>query len=96
MRHAPGPWKLAGRVPERHAIAINDSDGLLVAEARGAGGPWSIVGFNARLIAAAPELLAALKLALLTLNARNGPLASERDAASEQARAAIARAKGEA
>jgi hypothetical protein len=58
--HTPGPWRKGARVPERHAIRILSDVGLLVAEARGAAGPWSRVEANARLIAAAPETTEAL------------------------------------
>jgi len=63
-KHTPGPWKKGERVPERHAIRILGKNGLLVAEARGAGGPWKEVEANARLIVAAPDLLTALRLCL--------------------------------
>ena len=49
----PGKWKKGARVPERHAIRILDRRGFLVAEARGAGGPWTEVEGNAALIVAA-------------------------------------------
>jgi hypothetical protein len=49
----PGNWKKSERVPERHAIRILAQDGSLVAEARGAGGPWADVEANAALIVAA-------------------------------------------
>lgn len=56
-----GPWKKAEPVPERHAIRILGADGGLVAEARGASGPWTQVTCNARLIAACPDLYDALE-----------------------------------
>jgi len=48
-----GPWKRAGREPERHAVRIVNKDGMLVAEARAAGGPWFEADGNALLIIAA-------------------------------------------
>ena len=51
--HTPGPWRKGARVPGRHAIRILDSTGLLAAEARAGGGPWSWAEANARLIVAA-------------------------------------------
>lgn len=49
---------------------------------------------NTDLIAAAPGLLAALRLCKNTLGAKGGPTASERNAAIDAASAAIAKATG--
>lgn len=75
--HTPGPWAISGQLihgaPERrpnpkvephpHTVAAVcwDFDGD-----RGATGdlPWPVAAANARLIAAAPELLAAARIAL--------------------------------
>ena len=51
--HAPGPWRKGERESYLHAIKIIDERGFLVAEARGATGPWADVEANARLIIAA-------------------------------------------
>jgi|SRR6185437_2312098 len=53
-------WRKSDRVPERAAIRIINSDGMLVAEARAAGGSWAAAKKHARLIAAAPVMLDAL------------------------------------
>ena len=53
VKHGPKPWRKGARVPGRHAIRILDSEGLLVAEARAGGGPWSWAEVNAALIVAA-------------------------------------------
>lgn len=67
--HTPGPWTIltvAGPVPadQRNDRAIMDGDGQIIAEAFHRVGPddWAPVEANARLIAAAPELLAAAEL----------------------------------
>lgn len=66
----PGPWTIltvAGPVPadQRNDRAIMDGDGQIIAEAFHRVGPddWAPVEANARLIAAAPDLLAAAELA---------------------------------
>ena len=56
-RHTPGPWQIVDDVPSS-AIgyrAILDAEGFIVAN------PSPMGDANARLIAAAPELLAALQ-----------------------------------
>jgi hypothetical protein len=58
----PGPWHVAARNGD--ITRILDYPGRLVAEVRGATGSKSEMKANARLIAAAPELLAVLKLVL--------------------------------
>ena len=93
-KHTPGPWK----VLSEEAIRIKSQDGSLLAmlhHLRGVHGvngriPIEEVHANARLIAAAPELLEALK-ELLGLAERHGWL----HVAVNNARAAIAKAEGE-
>ena len=89
-QHTPGPWAIS---------PIRDADGALYIES-----PLTdarnervacIFGFaeadaNARLIAAAPDMLAALREAYLTLECRDGTAR-----VTEQVRAAIAKATGE-
>jgi hypothetical protein len=65
-----------------------------VAEAEILGVPRQEAEANARLIAAAPELLAAIKVMVFTRGIRDHLEATD-PMALEQARAAIARAKGE-
>ncbi len=52
--HTPGPWELRG------SRLVTDSQGVLIAENIGANYPGTPEA-NARLIAAAPDLLAACK-----------------------------------
>ena len=87
--HTPGPWKITGPTQvdavsvwslEDGAVALLPShDGLVPLERRLA---------NARLIAAAPELLAALKDMITGLSMSNIRLLG-----SEDAKAAIAKAE---
>lgn len=87
-KHAPGPWKAQG-------LAIVASDRSFVGRVY----PWcadpqdaECAKANARLIAAAPELLEALEE---IVSAADGDGWSQLDADLRKARAAIAKAKGE-
>jgi hypothetical protein len=62
-KHSPGPWKLS--LPDETAVA--SFDGTEIAAVQGDyddDDVWPVMAANARLIAAAPELLAACKAAL--------------------------------
>jgi hypothetical protein len=85
-KHTPGPWLVEGRT----VYALND-DGYnrFSALVQDAHTPGDELEANARLIAAAPELL---EFALLFLE-RNG---ADETWMTAQARAAIAKARGEA
>lgn len=97
--HTPGPWRVLtrdrtskpdrfGRTTDTHEVFINGADGLgSIAKL--------YVGHDqdARLIAAAPELLEALQN---WIQACDTGTHTDINKAREQARAAIARAKGEA
>ena len=85
-KHTQGPWQAIGTmVRGRYALGENNRPGGLIADCGGYYTPETSA--NARLIAAAPELLEALKWAVDNPN----------DDAYwiEQARAAIAKATGE-
>ena len=96
-KHVPGPWGLMPDNPLQITHMVDHSDPLFLAEVN-----WSnlaVAKANARLIAAAPELLEALRgyverqeehNATLTRTARNAS-----DKWLEDARAAIAKATGE-
>jgi len=84
-KHAPGPWKLGGRDGETRGILDANDD--IVGEMRLAW-PLPKATANARLIASAPELLAALKRLLFE------ELENDITPACEAARAAIAKAEG--
>ena len=87
-QHTPGPWYIDCQ-NESAAIgyrAIVDGDGYTVCS------PSPMGQANARLIAAAPDLLAALRLCERALEERD---AEAEEHAAKAARAAIAKATGE-
>lgn len=100
-KHTPGPWKLDGAVVE---AKWENGESVMICQAGGTrwGGCSSATEYNKRmreentvnaaLIAAAPELLAALEFCADALNTEAGGLYK---AHIEQARAAIAKAKGD-
>jgi hypothetical protein len=87
-KHTPGPWKIK-QVEDSTTVEVRDVYGLLVAEV----GDTSLEDeANARLIAAAPALLEALKVMLY----RFGGAAEKETPAEKRARDAIAAATGSA
>ena len=84
-RHTPGPLKAA------RAFVDNAPDCFVVSVAKWGGENTAICGkeADARLYAAAPELLAALELALIAIDEDAAPKVAA------MARAAIAKAKGD-
>ena len=93
-KHTPGPWIIELQNQDAPLIR-EDQLGLHIAQLASISDDGHEELANACLIAAAPDLLAALELAKLTLGARDGPTARERDAAIKNANIAIAKAKGE-
>jgi len=97
-RHTPGPWRVTGGpTPRGNAAGVCSVDGLHVTDVHGYGTSIETDHANARLIAAAPDLLAALENVSAKLERLCG--VSYPDAIAldlSQARAAIARAKGQA
>jgi len=106
--HTPGPWTEKQRDPtsgqmvlpngiryNSGSVGVVDCDGRWIAIVRS----QSREGMhNARLIAAAPELLEALEDAeflLRKLGQKAGPMRDSCKRSAEDARAAIAKAKGE-
>lgn len=89
MSPTPGPWRRIGATVQAGSIA--DSNHEVVADCAFSGDLEDTQGEdNARLIAAAPELLKALELVLDV----DGYSYGVRAKAVEQARAAIAKARG--
>lgn len=78
-KHTPGPWLVKGKQ------SIRGSDGEYIAKTN-----WNNGAANARLIAAAPELLSALQVAELALRERGLRACGE----YKQIEAAIAKATG--
>ena len=95
MAHTPGPWVVGpiddtvvthlGKDGIRYEVAAVDGDYNDPDE-------WPIMEANARLIAAAPDLLAALKEVLF--NSRHGNGLEALYSAHDRADAAIAKAEG--
>lgn len=79
MKYSPGPWKWEGKslCNEKNIVG---------------GGDWDFSAANKRLIAAAPDLLEALK-SIMELQTRGYVVLG--DKCTEMARAAIAKAIGE-
>jgi hypothetical protein len=89
-RHTPGPWKIDGVKddPERNVI-IRDATGWQVALTRHFGVLETVA--NAKLIAAAPEMLEALEAAISFVAEFSGP---KTDKLKTKITAAIAKAEG--
>lgn len=79
--HTPGPWELRG------CRLVTDHHGVVIAERISANGPGTPEA-NARLIAAAPELLELAKFMVLNIGGYDP------EKARDMARAAIAKATG--
>lgn len=93
--HTPGPWVI-GRSGHGRPYQVETAGGLCITKWGGISRPASAEGeANARLIAAAPELLAALD-DLLIAYCDPGNQGSDHDEKVEAARAAIAKARGTA
>ena len=95
VKHTPGPWFAEPMVGEADAVWIGNADGYVAQITREEGlegGDW----LDARLIAAAPDLLAALEALVVSHRALcNSPEWDEQDEAEQaQARAIIAKVKG--
>jgi hypothetical protein len=90
-KHTPGPWRITEGHRDRIIRAIDsDGDDTVIAEVHW----WAMAGAaesiaNARLIAAAPELLEACKFAFAAMNSEDG-----RKRAEQALIAAIAKAEG--
>lgn len=85
-KHTPGPW----RTHLCDGTLVIDSDGVPVATTTGdyeSEDEYAVMEANARLIAVAPDMLAALKAVVEFSGAHGGPYAA--------ARAAIKKATGE-
>lgn len=95
IKHTAGPWKWVELEFCGKYHALQDQSGVVICDDGSASGEYSpeidVNGANARLIAAAPELLEALELLETTCE-----LGLDYDNAIRQvARAAIRKAKGE-
>lgn len=84
VTHTPGPWRVEGGLPWQPAVRAG---GALIAETRNRNDD----GANARLIAAAPELLEALRN-LLNYSEHSDDTSSLCVEVEDAARAALAKA----
>lgn len=90
----PGPWRVEERFTERQVIVVADT-GEWTSVVVAAGGQSSVEQLaNARLIAAAPDLLKALKNALVELEVNGDSIGAVVDVLESEGRAALAKAKG--
>ena len=95
MTHTPGPWRVRKDEPGKWLLKQEGNGGLYLFDLRECPG-IAATDANARLIAAAPDLLAALR-ALITEWDRPREIPADPDwcdAIVGQARAAIAKAEG--
>ena len=103
IKHTPGPWKWVQLDFSGYYHELHDKSGTVICDDGSAQGEYSaqidVKGANARLIAAAPELLEALEDALIDFDnwaAHEDNHPHEHLVVwAEKARAAIAKAKGE-
>jgi len=95
-KHTPGPWKV-GIIPDTENVFVEASDGLIVCEVGGFVIGKEQAQTNAHLIAAAPDLLDALK-DIMTDHIDNLTYQEDCDCAGchriAKAQAAIAKAEG--
>lgn len=92
MKHTPGPWRI-GTAPPNGEQTIGTIRGMMVAVATTGVGMEEETLANARLIAAAPELLEAL-CEMLAIVELMSPLYDKEQQQAQAARAAIAKAIG--
>lgn len=105
-KHTPGPWHVEPEEASEHrGLAICAEDAVVATITPDENGPFPLDDTdraNAQLIAAAPDLLAALKAARLMLYAWKGSRPAEHgphpelDAEIDRAEKVLAKARGEA
>lgn len=91
QKHTPGPWIFDGAVGDDYLVSAQvcpEESASYIAPVGTVDGDWAASEANARLIAAAPELLEALKAALPALEYLDD------EEALKVARAVIAKAEG--
>ena len=91
-QHTPGPWKLHGRSTTNHTVLLTNDDGTVgIGRVFHEGGREESYA-NARLITAAPELLAACQAVIDEWHSKNSNFHTRKPQYLEQARKAIAHA----
>jgi hypothetical protein len=91
QKHTSGPWKFSFESIDSEWAIITTASGSIISNVNSDQRQKA----NARLIAAAPELLAALKQCLLIVDVFMRVSGGEGDIAAMNARAAIAKAEAE-
>lgn len=95
-KHTPGPWRAACRRGYAAVFAGDQVNARAVADCRTVDMELPEATANAKLIAAAPELLEALESMLATSRQiRNGQVSASKGKAEEIAAAALRKARGE-
>ena len=92
-KHTPGPWRVHGDFDRYERTSVEGDDNMLVAEADCYDRPQEVLEANARLIAAAVDMLEALEA--IVADAEYLALVGNNHARRMKAKAAIAKAKGE-
>ncbi len=97
ITHTPGPWRVEHDAVAGHYEIVASNDEAIIAEVYyDADGEFGLAPFDARLIAAAPDLLAALGKAVEQYGKGGGPWNVPDDPGGwlGRSRAAIAKVKG--
>lgn len=92
MNHTPGPWGFEDKTNREMVTAGRDRKGAFVYVCDPSYSPHAYEGANARLIAAAPDLLLALRAMLKSAPCRNRCKKSDMTCASRRAEAAVRKA----
>lgn len=90
MKHTSGPWRAIAASKVGKTVGIYDADGGLIAKTGNRGSAKA----DARLIAAAPELLEVLKAAEMPLALYRAYGWPDRDGVLNKVKASIAKATG--
>jgi hypothetical protein len=92
-KHTPGPWEVSGGTLRIYSAKTKDIVGWVATESpeNGLAPSPPVAIANAHLVAASPDLLAALTALMADIDAQ---LIGSKSALREQARAAIAKATG--
>ena len=90
-KHTPGPWAFAKYSNKRFGVGVKGDQAFFLLQCIDCDADHPAAIANARLIAAAPDLLAALEW----IHPRNGTWRTPDDATAEWIEVVIAKAKGE-
>ena len=93
--HTPGPWRVAYLDCNRQSVVMGEHIEIATCWHHSVGSIEKEMHANARLIAAAPDLLEALRVLLSLHEVRAAVTTDAWNAAMEDARAAVTKAVGE-